>query len=224
MSRILNQGFCGTCCLSTSCCTCKRGKRGKHGKTGPTGPTGTSGTSGTTGATGPTGPTNGPSGPTGATGSAGSTGSTGPTGPSDGPTGPTGSTGPTGPSNGPTGPTGATGIGTTGPTGATGIGGVAPLVAAARINSDGTIAASQGFSGFSKPGTGQYDLTLSVVPADTDLLSVQITQVVDSGGPVGTGGENMVGFVGLGVIEAITYDSTGTVADRSFMIAVFDLN
>lgn len=121
---------------------------------------------------------------------------------------------------GATGPTGAAGTaGATGPTGPTGVAGVAPLIAAARVDVNGAFVSQQGFSGIAHtPASGTYALTLANPPASLDDLSVQVTQVNFDGS-----GEQLVDFTDPDVIEVFTFDSTGTISDRPFMVAVFDL-
>jgi hypothetical protein len=150
------------------------GPQGLTGATGPTGPagangaTGATGNSGAAGATGSSGPT-GANGATGATGNGGAIGATGASGPT-GATGAGGATGATGANgangaNGAPGAAGATGPqgpgGATGPQGPAGPGGATIW---ARVNADGSIAASSGLSlrcGPSACGEGWYALRAS---------------------------------------------------------------
>jgi len=67
-----------------------------------------------------------------------------------------------------------------------------------------------------------YEITLVTLPVDTDNLAINVTQVAN--GSPGVGGEETAGFVAPGVIAVVTFDSTGTAADRGFMITVYDLN
>lgn len=137
-----------------------------------------------------------------------------------GPTGPTGSTGSTGPI-GPTGPEGPDGFdGPTGPTGSTGPageGGVAPLIAAAKVNFTGTFATQSGFTSISHPSTGNYQLTVTNPPANIVDLLAEVT-VIGNLASTAT-----VLFTAPDLIDVSTFDATGTLADRNFVITAYDL-
>ena len=114
---------------------------------------------------------------------------------------------------GPTGPTGAGALGTTGPTGATGTAGPDEFLAGANVAGDGSNYQT-GFASINQTGTGTYVLVLNVVPASP-------VAVVSPQG-------DLPGFVTAEVsasdstITVLTFDSTGTPANRSFCIAVFE--
>jgi hypothetical protein len=179
-----------------------RGPRGYEGRTGPTGPGGGGG--GSTGPTGSTGPSGGPTGSTGPTGASGTTGATGAASTITGPTGPAGVTG-------------ATGSGTTGATGPTGVG-TPPIIAAANINSDGSVLAKTGnFGTVTHVGTGSYSLAWNTEPANLNDVLVVVT--------TGAGDVVRIGtyLVTVSGIDVFTADTTATLADVTFTVVVYYL-
>lgn len=146
-------------------------------------------------------------------GRTGATGPTGPTGP-EGPEGPEGLDGPTGP----TGPDGADGLpGPTGATGPAGEGGVAPLIAAAKVNFTGTFASQRGFTSLSHPSTGNYQFTVTNPPANIVDLLAEVTLIGNLASSA------TVLFTAPNLIDVSTFDATGTLADRNFVITAYDL-
>ena len=163
-----------------------QGPPGPAGATGPAGAPGSPGEAGQTGVQGPPGPADGPPGPPGPRGAAGTQGATGPPGPPgagvEGPTGPTGATGPTGE----TGATGATGD--AGAAGTQGLPGPA--------GPPGPSTALRTFQGAVPVGTdpnnatvvsltldpGSYALSAKLYVTHNELLSFDVTCVLDGGG------------------------------------------
>lgn len=88
------------------------------------------------------------------------------------------------------------------------------------MNSGGTYAAQSGFTGAIThiALSGVYSLTLAVVPVDSDLLAIEVTQAS------AVGGEATISFVSPGVVTVNTFNSAGVATDRAFMVTVFDLN
>jgi hypothetical protein len=94
---------------------------------------------------------------------------------------------------------------------------VAPLIAGAKVNFGGTFAAQRGFSSMSHPSTGNYQLVVLSPPADIVDLLVEVT-IVSNVPSFAT-----VLFTAPDIVDVSTFDFTGTLTDRNFMITAYDV-
>lgn len=130
---------------------------------------------------------------------------------SEGPRGPRGPAGPAGPAGnaGPTGPTG--------PAAAS----VAPLIASANVISNGGVLIEKGVTSVAHPGTGLFLITLTNPPANMANVAIIALPFAPS---LGVSGQIVVNSVtNPNQFEIATFDATGTAADRSFSVVVYDL-
>jgi hypothetical protein len=95
------------------------------------------------------------------------------------------------------------------------------VIASANVISDGGTVVSNGIATITHPGTGLYQFTLTNPPTNMANAGIVALQFAPS---LGISGQITINSVtNPNAFEIATFDATGTAADRSFSLIVYDL-